>query len=102
MDQVVKNENIAAEVADIPHLGKENISEVAYQLAWARTYLKNYGVITNSSRSSWPIQPDYINIATLDKDAFEKVDNLTVLCYPGTYGLIYAREHGFDIENAEI
>lgn len=66
LDQVVKNENIAAEVADIPHLGNENISEVAYQLAWARTYLKNYGVITNSSRSIWSIQPDYINVATLD------------------------------------
>lgn len=66
LDQVVKNENITAEVADIPHPGNENISEVAYQLAWARTYLKNYGVITNSSRSIWSIQPDYMNVATLD------------------------------------
>ena len=55
LDQVIKNENITAEVADIPHPGNENISEVAYQLAWARTHLKNYGVITNSSRSIWSI-----------------------------------------------
>ena len=55
LDQVIKNENTTAEVADIPHPGNENISEVAYQLAWARTHLKNYGVITNSSRSIWSI-----------------------------------------------
>lgn len=66
LDQVIKNEGIAAEVADIPHPGNENISEVAYQLAWARTYLKNYGVITNSSRSIWSIQPNYMNVITLD------------------------------------
>ena len=59
LDKVISNLEIPAEVADIPHPGNENMSEVAYQLAWARTYLKKYGVITNSERSIWSIMPDY-------------------------------------------
>ena len=30
-------------------------TEVEYRLAWARTYLKNYGVIENSSRGVWAL-----------------------------------------------
>ncbi len=59
LDKVISNLEIPADVADIPHPGNENMSEVAYQLAWARTYLKKYGVITNSERSIWSIMPDY-------------------------------------------
>ncbi|MBQ8161060.1 MAG: restriction endonuclease [Clostridia bacterium] len=59
LDRVISNLRIPTEVTDIPHPGNENMSEVAYQLAWARTYLKKYGVITNSERSIWSIMPDY-------------------------------------------
>lgn len=31
-----------------------------YQLAWARTYLKNYGVIKNIKRGVWEITPSFI------------------------------------------
>lgn len=43
--------NLSGEVVDESHLGNENQTELEYQLAWARTYLKNYGVIVNSARS---------------------------------------------------
>ena len=66
LDRVIMNEHIDSEVADIPHLGSENVSELEYQLAWARTYLKNYGVIINSKRAVWSVQPDYIKVEKLD------------------------------------
>ena len=48
-------ENILA----IPHdPEKSNQSEVGYRLAWARTYLKKFGVLENSSRGVWAIVPD--------------------------------------------
>lgn len=37
------------------HPGKPNQTEVAYRLAWARTYLKIYGLIENSGRGVWAL-----------------------------------------------
>ncbi len=75
LDRVILNLGIPADVADIPHPGNENISELAYQLAWARTYLKNYGVITNSERSIWSIMPAYLSAEMLeDKKIIRKLN----------------------------
>ena len=41
------------DVRDIPHSENGSLSEVAYRLAWARTYLKKFGLIDNSSRGVW-------------------------------------------------
>ena len=49
--QVIKDLQLPDEVVDETHMGKINQTELEYQLAWARTYLKNYGVIVNSARS---------------------------------------------------
>lgn len=57
LNQVISDLKIPDEVADIPHLGNSNLSELAYQLAWARTYLAKFGVIENSARSVWSIKP---------------------------------------------
>ncbi len=75
IDRIIMDLQIPAEVADIPHAGNENISEIAYQLAWARTYLKKAGIITNSSRSVWSITPDYVEAVGLDdKDIIRRID----------------------------
>jgi len=58
-ERVIKNLQLSDEVVDEPHLGSTNQSELQYQLAWARTYLKNYGVIENSGRSVWAITTAY-------------------------------------------
>jgi restriction system protein len=34
---------------------KDSRTEIEYRLAWARTYLKNYGIIENSSRGVWAL-----------------------------------------------
>lgn len=46
-------------VVDIPHLGSSSMTELSYQAAWARTYLRLYGVIENSARSVWSITSSY-------------------------------------------
>ncbi len=57
--KVIKELGLSDEVVDEAHLGSTNQSELEYQLAWARTYLKNYGVIENSARSVWAITSKY-------------------------------------------
>ena len=47
-EQVIKDMKLSDEAVDESHLGNENQTELEYQLAWARTYLKNFGVIVNS------------------------------------------------------
>lgn len=64
-ERVIGDLNLSDEVLDEPHLGSLNQSEVEYQLAWARTYLKNYGIIVNSARSVWSITSEYASELTV-------------------------------------
>ena len=73
LNQVIKDLNIPNEIADIPHTGNIRQSELAYQLAWARTYLSKYGVIQNSARSVWSITPDFVNVDKLDEKEIAKM-----------------------------
>jgi len=55
-EKVLQLENINEEISSIPHNpDKSNQTEVAYKLAWARTYLKKYGFLENSSRGVWAL-----------------------------------------------
>ena len=80
LNQVISDLHIPDEVADIPHLGNSNLSELAYQLAWARTYLAKFGVIENSARSVWSIKPDYVGVETLnEKEIVSTVNSMSHL-----------------------
>ncbi len=46
---------IDEETLNIPHKEGELRNEVDYRMAWARTYLKKYGLIDNSSRGIWAL-----------------------------------------------
>lgn len=52
--KVVEISNISDDILEIPH-GKTALSEVQYRLAWARTYLRKYGLLENSSRGVWSL-----------------------------------------------
>src|SRR5438477_5916768 len=52
-------------VLDVPH-GSSSRSEVEYRLAWSRTYLKKYGLLTNSSRGVWSLTRSVPDLAALD------------------------------------
>lgn len=55
-DRVAELEGLPEGVLSQPHdPEKSNQSEVAYRLAWARTYLKKYGLLENSKRGVWSL-----------------------------------------------
>ncbi len=66
-DTVLELLELPVEVVEVPHLST-GTTEVEYRLAWSRTYLKKFGLLTNSARGIWAlaspdIQPDKINPA---------------------------------------
>jgi restriction system protein len=55
-EKVIEQQGISDDIASVPHNpDKSNQTEVAYRLAWARTYLKRYGFLENSSRGVWSL-----------------------------------------------
>jgi len=42
--------------------GKSSQTEIEYRLAWARTYLKKFGILENSTRGVWALTPKGRNI----------------------------------------
>jgi restriction system protein len=55
-EKVLEQENIDEAISSIPHNpDKSNQTEVAYRLAWARTYLKKFGFLENSNRGVWAL-----------------------------------------------
>jgi len=55
-EKVLALEDIDEEISSVPHNAENsNQTEVAYRLAWARTYLKKYGFLENSSRGVWAL-----------------------------------------------
>ncbi len=72
-ETVIKMLQLPDSVVDEPHKGEaSNRSELEYQLAWARTYLKKYGAISNSSRGVWMITPEFANLREIDAKAVLK------------------------------
>lgn len=72
LEKIISNLHLSDEVVDILHLGNRNMSELSYQAAWARTYLKIAGVISNSARSVWSINPSFQKEEELDIKAIVK------------------------------
>jgi len=55
------------DVLSIPHdPDRSSQTEVEYRLAWARTYLKKYGILDNSDRGVWVIVPEKRDILNVD------------------------------------
>jgi restriction system protein len=65
--KVTESLDLPEEVLAIPHdPEKSSLTEIEYQLAWARTYLKKYGLLDNSSRGVWAIVPEKRDITEVD------------------------------------
>ncbi|MDR1032628.1 MAG: restriction endonuclease [Candidatus Nomurabacteria bacterium] len=71
-NKVVELEKIPDDIADLPH-GNGSGTEIGYRLAWARTYLKKYGVLENSRIGVWAFASSKNNI--------EKVNPKVVIDY---------------------
>lgn len=76
--EVIKILNLDDRITDFPHSENGSQNEVQYRLAWARTYLKLYGIISNSSRGVWMILPQYSDIKEVNiTDCVNKVRELS-------------------------
>lgn len=84
LERVILDLHLPEETIRKPHTGSLTKTELAYRLAWARTYLKQYGAIINTDRSVWSVSDEYIDQKTLDEEAVFKampkshLDNIKV------------------------
>ncbi|MCK5491369.1 MAG: restriction endonuclease [Candidatus Pacebacteria bacterium] len=74
------NSEIDDKVAEILKLTEKEINEIhignrtqlSYRLAWARTYLKRYGLLENSSRGVWSLTSEGSKVREVDKSKINK------------------------------
>lgn len=71
-EKVYEVANYDEEILEIPHDESGVQTQVEYRLAWARTYLKKYGILENSSRGVWSLIDNEIDISKLNADDIVK------------------------------
>lgn len=75
-----RNEEIEQKIAEIMNLSDDDVNDIhrgnttklSYRAAWARNYLKRYGLIENSQRSVWSLTPQGLKIDHVDKARVNK------------------------------
>ena len=83
LDGSGSNEEIYAKVAEIMLLSdaqlellhnpdKGTTTEVEYRIAWAKTYLKNYGLLENSSRGVWSLTAKALEVESVNPKTIKK------------------------------
>ncbi len=73
-EKVVEIEAIPEEVLAMVHNPERGSqTEVAYRLAWARTYLRKYGLLENSSRGVWALTANGRDVECVDSQEVVKV-----------------------------
>lgn len=65
--KVAELSDLPEDLLNIPHNPeKSSQTEIEYRLAWARTYLKKYGLLDNSNRGIWLIVSDKRDVKSID------------------------------------
>jgi restriction system protein len=57
VDVIIAELHLPEELTGIPH-GRGGATELEYRAAWARNYLKNFGLVENSDRGVWALTPE--------------------------------------------
>ena len=65
--RVIGDLGLPDDLAQLPH-GRGSQTELEYRLGWSRTYLKQYGLLENSSRGVWSLTPEGVNAGAVDPD----------------------------------
>lgn len=65
-EKVYELENFSEEILQVPHKEGGSQSQVDYRLAWARTYLKKFGLLENSARGVWNLTKSTIDTEQID------------------------------------
>lgn len=76
-----RNEEIEQKIAEIMNLSDDDVNDIhrgnttklSYRSAWARNYLKRYGLIENSQRGVWSLTPKGLNTDHVDKARVNKI-----------------------------
>lgn len=71
-EAVYKITRFSEEILEIPHDENGFQTEVEYRLAWARTYLKKFGLLDNSSRGVWALIDSEVDTSKLTSDEIVK------------------------------
>ena len=66
-DKATEVIGLSDEQLEVLHDEKGGQTEVAYRLAWARTYLKKFGILENSARGVWALTPQGTRAETIDE-----------------------------------
>lgn len=69
-DEVAKLLSLTEEQVNDIHRG--NTSKFTYRLAWARNYLKRFGLIENSARSIWALTELGVKTNSVDQEAVKR------------------------------
>ncbi len=69
-EQVIEILKLTDEQVNEVH--RPNTSKLTYRLAWARNYLKRYGLVTNSSRGIWALTEQGLKIKAVDKELLKR------------------------------
>lgn len=64
--KVIELMHLTDEQVEETHLGSITQTELQYQLAWARTYMKNYGILEKSGHGIWSVSSEYLEEKTID------------------------------------
>jgi len=76
-NKVIELQKYPDEIVDVLHGGGPR-TEIEYRLAWARTNLKKYGLLENSSRGIWTILNDKNNVKKINpKDVGDFLNSLS-------------------------
>lgn len=67
-EKVYELKNFPEEVLEILHGESGSVSEIDYRLAWARTYLKKFGLLENSARGVWNLIKSDIDTGIVNSD----------------------------------
>lgn len=71
--KVAELSDLPEDVLNIPHNPeKSSQTEIEYRLAWARTYLKKYGILENSDRGIWLIVSEKRDVKSIDPQVVVK------------------------------
>jgi restriction system protein len=58
---------------EIAEIHRGNRTKLSYRLAWARNYLKRFGLLENSNRGVWSLTPTGNKSHTVDKEEVKRV-----------------------------
>ncbi|MDH5656712.1 MAG: restriction endonuclease [Spirochaetia bacterium] len=65
-EEIIHLMDLPDEITSVTHGDGTYSTEVEYRIAWARTYLKRYGLLENSRRGVWALVTEKSDVKTVD------------------------------------